>query len=800
MLYTLLNKEGTVNTEILIKIFENELKHYYPTNQSYFFKIYETPKGKKRIFIPKLLIKNFIAQHKQALLSAGINEIYLDTLLNQPEELKNQKNLINLSFLLGQLKGKKFYKLSAQERNLFTTTLATREKNPFFPAQPLVFYIKSYSSDSFSLYLYKEDVLDFLYQFKEELSLSDKRLLEWDNSVVFVDDFLKIINAPASFLVKLYKALSPEERKTLFEYRKNDVIQKKLCLKTNTFVDLINNRRNFLLSLGMPHKIIIPMRQWRLISQEKAPRKKPLVQKQILTEDKLISLKQIFYTLARKKFDLSTLEKQEPYILADRVFDEKTNTLRPLIIKRKHSNGQYILFISRLDIPLFFERWGKTFNFSDYHINTLINSKNLDELDKNDIILSDFCQQTKTPLSFSFWLKEHLTDLFKEDQNLFSYKRDEIMRCHFCIESDNLKIFVQKHKNLLVKHGLTKKALHLIFKDQENPNEKIQLKHLESSSFLRMDTLILILKKTTTFIPKLTNFIQNNCLDDTFMLPLSDGNEIKCPLFSNIKIHKKKSTIYFYKEALPIFLQKYQDELIQLGIRPNTLEALYQQYNIPQNDYSTYVTADELYHLTQKTTPYETFLNIIQSSPLQTFTTKEGKEKRVLIQTPIVREPLFINKESVLPLLLKHQKELSLSDKALFRIQLLLNQNKEEETTSFYQLLKAHHIRPIYFNTIKKNCALPYLEDVLSLQEADGSIKKQVLFSYKKEKGGHWHLHLHNGAIEIFMHSFKDILKTYSNNPSVFDKWDDSKKTPLLIQKNEISKPTDQTQRQNTDT
>ncbi len=800
-LYTLLDGEKTADKTKLLKVFETALSSLYPYEENTYFTLQKTKSGKSLLYIKKTDIPSFVASYISLLQEAGITKDYLNALLSMPQTLKTNQEIINLTSLLADLKGLPSYTLSTNKKELFTSRLLKNKEETTLIKEPFTFFIQN-ATNGYNLYLYKTDILDFLFCFKKELSLSDSKLKEIqyiqtleepDETCVPVKSVCFMTGTNPSFFVKLYKSLSPDERKALFEFRRLTPVQKTLSVKTTPFINLIKTKKRKLMSYGMPSRILSPLKQvlhqfkrvdptFQSVSLSQAPAS---------TTNELIPLKTLLNDTRRMSYDVNILKQQTPFLLSGRWFDSTTNTLRPFIHTIKHpTNHHHVVVIPQQNIPFFFEKFGHILQLSDYHINQFKETQNLKELDDSVLKLTTLCVRANIPLNFVFWIESHLNDFFKKDKSIFEYRRSYHMRRYLCIQKKALLPFIRKYKDLLILNGLTNESADKILTD--NTLFKKTVVSLKKSPplgmpslHLRIDEFVKLLKKTTAFIPKLTDFIVKTALKDTFTLSLNDTTNITHPCFSYGQMFRNNTSLYIHQKAIPSFIQKHFVGLIQIGILPDTLTDILKEHGILTTQKEQFITLDDFCHLILRPKNKNKIEKLILQNKNQLIPTPLGVIP-FCIKTPLARTPLFINKSGISSFLISNKTLLKLTDEEIYRARLLLEQD-EKETVNLHTFLHLAGVKTALLSRVKKSCFYPYVTTVFPLRENTVTNFDIPLYLYKKDQNGAYLPHIQTDALPFFITRFKETILKYTSDKtmaeSLFNQILNAKNKPSLITK-----------------
>ncbi len=258
-----------------------------------------------------------------------------------------------------------------------------------------------------------------------------------------------------------------------------------------------------------------------------------------------------YHTLSRK-----TIEA----LLRDTYIDE-TGQEKPLLFFTTIASKMY-LTVERKNISHLLSKWGKTFELDDETIQKSSYSNQLPDITDQMIEVGAFAKESLSSDGFMYWLKGMSETFFKSDfegkDPFFVKAKTDNMQEVICLYKDKIPQFIQKHKALLLLHGLNP----TILKEKEAPL---------SNPLLRLNQLTQILGKGTFFIPSVKEFILTHCMEDTFDLKTGQNQTVSAPVFLYYKRFSSEPTLYIYEQAIPLFVNKHFKELLQLDMSFNTL-------------------------------------------------------------------------------------------------------------------------------------------------------------------------------------------------------------------------------------
>lgn len=355
--------------------------------------------------------------------------------------------------------------------------------------------------------------------------------------------------------------------------------------------------------------------------------------------------------------------------------------------ERKHSfiyptpagaTTRNFLSIHREAIPSFLKKWGRIFNVPDHIIHSISDTSNLPDESDQMLTLKDFCEITNSPKSLAFWIEKNAFSLLKNSNNSKPYfieAKDGFMFKHVYLIKENLNDFILENQKILKFHGLPPQVISYISQNKNQPlkKEKVILsleKELPTPIRFRMDELVTQLKKTTLFIPILRDFIVQNCLEDTFEITLDDKTKIQSHMFSySTEFKKNKKSCYIYQKALPYFVQKYEEDLIQLGVKQSALHNILKNAGLFKQPDNHLISFHAAYLLTIPEVDYTTFKQTLLSN----YDTKNiPPQSGIVTIKNTLRDPYHIYCNSLLNLLKKHASKLKLSTQSLIRAEILL--------------------------------------------------------------------------------------------------------------------------------
>ena len=422
------------------------------------------------------------------------------------------------------------------------------------------------------------------------------------------------------------------------------------------------------------------------------------------------------------------------------------------------------LSIQREAIPQFLKKWGAFFQVPEHIIQSIEETKDLPDISDNMISIFDFCKRCKAPHSLAFWIEENAFSFFKNKQNeipFFVEAKDAFMFKSVLLHKDRLSDFILKNKDILKFQGLpqqvveeAKKETLLTYLD-ENKNQKYTKETEIETPFIRLDELCKILKKTSVFIPYLRKFIVQNCLNDTFDLKIENMPPIQMPIFSYYQAFKKnKSSCYIYKQATPYFVQKHENELISLGIKQATLNAILSKNSLKSQFTSKIISFQEAYFLSIPNVTYLEFKRILKTTTLPHSETEDGI---VFVETTR-KDPYFINTNTLVEILKTKTDELGLNPLAIERVEMIL-QSPQKAVIPVAYFLKNIGIsvqKAAAFNT---RILRPNKNQPLTYKNKAGQEQKIVPFGHAKTASGQIFLGVFLDATDAIIQNFNDELK-----------------------------------------
>ncbi len=426
------------------------------------------------------------------------------------------------------------------------------------------------------------------------------------------------------------------------------------------------------------------------------------------------------------------------------------------------------LSIQREAIPQFLKKWGSFFQVPEHIIQSIEETKDLPDVSDNMISIFDFCKRCKAPHSLAFWIEENAFSFFKNKSNETSFfveAKDAFMFKSVLLYKDRLSDFVLKNQEILKFQGLPQQVVEQAKKErlltylEENKNQKYTKEDEVETPFIRLDELCKTLKKTSVFIPYLRKFIVQNCLNDTFDLKIENMPPIQMPIFSYYQAFKKnKSSCYIYKQAIPYFVQKHENELIGIGIKQATLNEILSKNSLKSKFTSKIISFQEAYFLSIPNVTYPEFKRILSTTPLPHSEAEDG----ILFVETTKKDPYFINTNTLVEVLKTKADELGLNPLAIERVEMIL-QSPQKAVIPVAYFLKNIGIsvqKAAAFNT---RILKPHKNQTLTYKNRAGQEQKVVPFGHAKTASGQIFLGVFLDATEAIIQNFVVELKEISS-------------------------------------
>ena len=124
-------------------------------------------------------------------------------------------------------------------------------------------------------------------------------------------------------------------------------------------------------------------------------------------------------------------------------------------------------------------------------------------------------------------------------------------------------------------------------------SKQIALQQIEKApnTYMPISELYRLLEQTKDSCPSLISFIIENCLADTY-----SGSQ---PCFKIALNRKDKPSIYLVEKGLTTFLNNYELQLTQMGIKKSILKKVYKQYEVKRQTDSTFPLHHILYNISR---------------------------------------------------------------------------------------------------------------------------------------------------------------------------------------------------------
>ncbi len=426
------------------------------------------------------------------------------------------------------------------------------------------------------------------------------------------------------------------------------------------------------------------------------------------------------------------------------------------------------LSIHREAIPEFLKKWGTTFQVPNHVISNTKKTYHLPDITDKMISTFDFCKKIKAPKSLAFWMNENAFLLLenKDKSNpFFLLAKDVFMFQTIVLLKENLNNFILQNQEILRFHRLPEIII-------EKAHQNKVLDYLENNlgeSYtketdinlpkLRLDELSTYLKKTTLFIPHLKKFILQNCLNDTFELKLNNDKTQKMPVFLYYNTFKKdKPSCYIYTQSIPYFVQKYEQELLSLGVKQAVIRDILKKNNLKSSLEGKIISFYDAYLLCIPNVDFNTFKNILKLSAYSTLTqtnekgeqtTKEGV---IYVQTTL-KDPYFINTNALIQILNHHKEDLHITNENITRTKILINSPQKTAIPVTYFLknigLSKKNAPAFNLKILKPNMAC-----VLSTID-NGNKKTIVPFGFFKNQAGNNYIGVYLDATKAIIQHFK---------------------------------------------
>ncbi len=425
-----------------------------------------------------------------------------------------------------------------------------------------------------------------------------------------------------------------------------------------------------------------------------------------------------------------------------------------------------ILSIYQEAIPEFLGKWGAYFNVPEHIIQNRVKHFELKEADSTLLLIDDFCKAYFLPQSVAHWIKNNaLTTLENKDKTnpFFTYAADPFMQKHLYLYQEKINEFILQNQDVLCFFGFSQDLINQIKKAPFTPIKNLTdctfIKEDKlTSTHLRLDELVKILKKTTLFIPILRDFIVQNCLQDKFSITLPNQKEIELPFFSYyVGFNRTKPSCYIFKKAVTHFVKKYQYELLKLGINQKVLNEL---INIKADERKPLIRFVDAYLLPLPDIDYQTFKSVLltdEKTPLQVFDNSYRGNNTAIIQvTDTLKDPYFIYQSALIPLLKKNKKTLHLTSEQILRTQILLNKQTSNAIPTSY-FLKNIGIPSKFTIAFNKEILRPHLHLIFQ-QKSKQETKYIIPFGFFKDASGNRHLGVYLEATPYIIRHFKKQL------------------------------------------
>lgn len=484
------------------------------------------------------------------------------------------------------------------------------------------------------------------------------------------------------------------------------------------------------------------------------------------------SLYYLLLNLTRShRFTSSKISPQIKEALLNETFVNTQGVLQKMFIypSPAGSTTRPFLSIHRDAIPEFLKKWGETFQVPQHIIDEIKTTHHLQNISDEMVSIFDFCKKVKAPKSLAFWIEENAFSLLENKtskEKFFTLAKDEFMFQRTLLLKKNLNNFILQNQDILRFHGLPQDVIEEAKKGeilnylQHNIDEKYSKETDINLPKLRLDELACALKKTTSFIPHLRKFIIQNCLNDTFDLPLNKDKTVKMPVFSYYTAFKRnKPSCYIYTQGIPYFVQKYEQELITLGVKQSAIRSILEKNNLKSLLEEKVISFYEAYLLCMPNVGFDTFKTVLKTSPFSkikhTDSTKSEAEKEgVIYVETTLRDPYFVNTKSLLQILNHHQEELRITSQHIKRAEILINSTKKAAIPATYFLknigLKRRHT-PLF----NAHILYPYMDILLSLEDENGNKKHIVPFGFFKNAAG-------NDYLGVYLDATKAIVKHFA--------------------------------------
>lgn len=489
------------------------------------------------------------------------------------------------------------------------------------------------------------------------------------------------------------------------------------------------------------------------------------------------SLYQLLLNLTRSnRFTSNKISPQIKEALLNETFINAQGVIQKMFIfpTPSGSTTRPFLSIHREAIPEFLKRWGATFQVPQHVINKIKNTQQLKNISDEMISIFDFCKKVKAPKSLAFWIEENAFSLLENKtskEKFFTLAKDEFMFQRTLFLKENLNNFILQNEDLLKFHGLSQEVIEEAKKGEilnylkNNIDEKYSKETEINLPKLRLDELACALKKTTSFIPHLRKFILQNCLNDTFDLPLTKDKTINVPIFSYYTAFKKnKPSCYIYAQGVPYFVQKYEQELIRLGVKQSAMRSILEKNNLKSLLEAKVISFYDAYLLSMANVDFDTFKTVLKTSPFSKIKTTDStrneteKEGIFYVETTL-KDPYFVNTKSLLQILDHHQAELHITNNHVKRAEILINSTKKAAIPATYFLknigLKRRHT-PLF----NAHILYPHMDILLSLEDENGNKKQIVPFGFFKNAAGNDYLGVYLDATKaIVTHFAKELIE-----------------------------------------